>query len=1375
MKRIILLAITLGSLFSGSVLADTPGNDTDYARKLVVPEQLQAWVPWVMYGVERKKCSKLFSQNNKSCLWAGPLRLNVSGNNATFAQKITLEYPGIFYLPGQKGRSWPQGVTLDSAKAMVVEKGGRPIIHIKKAGSYTIKGNFSWQHLPESLTIPPATGLTSLILNGKREENLTVKQGKIWFHLGQKGETRARNSLQLRVNRLITDSAPLKITSRIELRVSGDPREVVLDWQVPENQIPLAMESDLPVKLEKDRKLRVQIRPGRWHITFATRMAGETNSLTIGQTASPWPTEELWSFQAQNHLRIVEVSGVNSVDPSQENVPPEWQKYPAYRMTAAKTLSLNVKKRGDATPAPDNLELQRTFWLDESGEGMTVKDKLTGSITSGWRLEMLPQYALGRASVNGRDQLITRVEEDGNSGIEVRQGRVEIETVSRARQISDLLAVGWDHDMKKVAAQLNLPPGWQLLHQSGIDSADSWVAKWTLFDIFIVLIISLSIWKLIGIKSGVLGLVTLVLTFHEPNAPRYIWLALLLCLAILKVIPENVHARHIRMAKFALLALLVTILVPFITSEIRHGLYPQLEKGRYHHFQPKRAVPTPQVAQKITMEEMDTEVAASADGVAKTISRAKGASRKIIGSVAPYPEERSAPQKMYDPAAKLQSGPGLPVWNWNRIQFSWNGPVAASQKIKLYFLTPMLSLILAFLVSALLVGLTFVFCLDELGEFKKGNLLKKFTLSLCALLFLAAPAITPGQAKAHESAIPDQELLDSLKEKLLTEMNRPDECGDHCLDIPLMTIEIKNDTLRLDMTVLAASQIGVALPQGANWDLTKILVNNKNGSLFKGRKGKRWALVKPGESHVVMSGPLFNQGFQLSFPVTTPKKINFSKNAEWEIQGLDANGIPTSQLGFQRINKDQKKGNKEVLEMGALPPLVQVERILHLGLDWKITTVATRLSPAGSPILIKVPLLKGESVVSKIPVRKEKVQLQLGARENKKSWESVLAKSAQISLTAFQSQNFTEVWTLDAGPMWHIELAGIPVVKQQTTSGLWQPQWHPWPGEEVTLEISKPKGVAGPTKTIESSNLIISPGLRATDYDLTFALRSTRGDSHTFKIPPGAEIQQIRINGAEQPIRQSGREVAIAVAPGEQVVNINWRMDQNISALFSVPQIDLGMESVNSAIEVNFGKRWIWFVKGPAVGPAILFYSELFIIVVGAILLGFIPFLPLRWYHWLILGLGLSQAGLIANGIIVCWFLALGFKKKFHSNIVGKSYFNLGQLAIICFSVVSFGCLLYAIQVGLLGHPDMLIEGNNSTNYALKWYQDRVAGPILPQPFILSLPLLAYRGIMLAWALWLSFSLLKWLRWGWQESFALGPIWDKGQLKKSEKKKPAAE
>ena len=90
------------------------------------------------------------------------------------------------------------------------------------------------------------------------------------------------------------------------------------------------------------------------------------------------------------------------------------------------------------------------------------------------------------------------------------------------------------------------------------------------------------------------------------------------------------------------------------------------------------------------------------------------------------------------------------------------------------------------------------------------------------------------------------------------------------------------------------------------------------------------------------------------------------------------------------------------------------------------------------------------------------------------------------------------------------------------------------------------------------------------------------------------------------------------------------------------------------------------------------------------------------------------------------------------------------------------GCVLQATAIrgrlqGLLGAPEMQIAGNDSNAYQLNWYQDRSAGP-LPTAWVISAPILLYRGLMLAWSLWLAYALLRWLGWAW-ECFSADGLW----------------
>ncbi len=119
------------------------------------------------------------------------------------------------------------------------------------------------------------------------------------------------------------------------------------------------------------------------------------------------------------------------------------------------------------------------------------------------------------------------------------------------------------------------------------------------------------------------------------------------------------------------------------------------------------------------------------------------------------------------------------------------------------------------------------------------------------------------------------------------------------------------------------------------------------------------------------------------------------------------------------------------------------------------------------------------------------------------------------------------------------------------------------------------------------------------------------------------------------------------------------------------------------------------------------------------------------------------------------WLVALGFRRAHPAE--RRWLFDLGQLALVGWTLTALAILVFAVHEGLMGTPDMQISGNGSSTELLQWFDDRT-GPIAEQPYVFSVPMLAYRGAMLAWALWLAVSLLRWLRWGWL-SFSEGGFW----------------
>ena len=399
---------------------------------------------------------------------------------------------------------------------------------------------------------------------------------------------------------------------------------------------------------------------------------------------------------------------------------------------------------------------------------------------------------------------------------------------------------------------------------------------------------------------------------------------------------------------------------------------------------------------------------------------------------------------------------------------------------------------------------------------------------------------------------------------------------------------------------------------------------------------------------------------------------------------------------------------------------------------------------------MRIPLLPGESVITDgITVKDNAAVITLNNTTRALRWRSTLAKAEALTLTASAATNFNEIWQLNSSPMWHIDYEGIPVIYHQRLGQHWQPEWQPWPGESVSIHITRPQGVQGKTKTIDNSQLTLTPGESLTTAQLNFNLRSSLGGQHDIRIPADSELMSVKINDENIPVRLNVDTVTLPITPGAQNVAIEWREPRGISTgLFKTTEVDLGTDSVNARLSIKPGvQRWVLFAGGPTLGPAVLFWGVFFVIIGIAIGLSRISDMPLSLSQWILLGIGLSASAPAAGVLIVAWLLALRTKAR-QPAIENTNFFNLYQLLLLGLTFAALATLFFVIQQGLLGSPDMQITGNDSSRYLLNWYTDR-SGSTLPGAWIITVPILVYRTLMLLWAIWLAFALLKWLRWGW--------------------------
>ncbi|MCG3200586.1 MAG: hypothetical protein NFCOHLIN_00442 [Gammaproteobacteria bacterium] len=1337
-----------------------------------IPFSLRPWIKWVLADNPQFECPYLYNNHDeRRCAWSTPMQVNLDDRGGAFSIDWQVYAPSWVILPGD-AQHWPQDVVIDGAPAVVTERGGRPAIWMQ-AGMAQVQGRFDWAALPESLWVPQDVGIVLLTVNGVEIPFPNINaEGRLWLAQGETGGDGGNDSLSVKVYRLITDDIPLQTSTRIELDVAGRAREVALEGALLADFIPLGLDSALPARLDPDGTLRLQLRPGHWTVSVDARSPRERSELTLAPAIAPWPDNELWSFEARNHLRLVDVQGLAAVDPNQTTLPPEWRSFPAYRIAPGETMQILVNRRGDPQPEPDRLSLDRQLWLDFDGKGYTFSDRIGGTMTAGWRLDLSAPMQLGRVAVDGQPQLVTRAQGSGNSGVEVRRGTLNLNADGRYEgDVRHVPAIGWDHDFQQVNATLHLPPGWRLFSVGGVDdkrSTQAWLQRWSMLDIFLVGIAAVIIFRLWDLGSALLGFATLTLVWFEPGAPRYLWLNLIAAIALLRVLPEGRLRWLIGIYRTLSVLALVAVIIPFLVQQVRVGLFPQLE-------QPWRGIAVapetpggfaPPAASAPTMA---PEAGAVAEAPAADMAtpaqeavtggidamKAEGMERRQeLEELAGKRKRRiidyssgdfsSRNYQEIDPKANVQTGPGLPRWDWTAVPLTWHGTVEKDQQLRLMLISPRQHLLLNLLRVMLVALLAAAFIrasfpgLRRIGGGAAGA-------AALAMIFIAGTPSRPALAEEY----PTPDLLNELRARLTA----APECVPGCAQAPRLRLSVQGNQLQLRLEVHAVEHVAVPLPGAPDhWLPTEVSVDGvATDALARSPAGELWLRVGPGAHQAVLSGPLPLRGsVQLPLPLT-PRRVEIEQASGWRIDGVREDGTSDAQLVLTREADNGAAAAMKEAETPTLPTFARVERTLLLGLEWRVHTRIVRLSAPDSAIVLEVPLLAGESITTEqVRVIDGKAQVNLAAQETATAFDSILAKRPEITLKAPATTGWVEVWRADVSPVLHATMTGIPVVHHQNTQGNWLPEWRPWPGESVTLTITRPEGVPGNTLTIDASRLVYTPGERTTDVTMTLDARSSQGGQHAITLPEGAMLQSATINGVAQPIRQQGRLVTLPLTPGAQSFALNWREARGIGNRYRTADVDLGIPSVNASTQIAMPvDRWILLTGGPLLGPAVMFWGLLVVIALVAGALARVPLTPLGVVSWLLLGIGLSQVSVVMGLIVAGWLLALGWRGRWPASL-GKSAFNLGQIGLAALTLAALYCLYQAIRRGLLGLPEMQIGGNASSTTQLNWYQDHVMA-VLPTASITSVPLIAYHLLMLGWALWLAFALVGWMRWGWRQ------------------------
>ena len=257
--------------------------------------------------------------------------------------------------------------------------------------------------------------------------------------------------------------------------------------------------------------------------------------------------------------------------------------------------------------------------------------------------------------------------------------------------------------------------------------------------------------------------------------------------------------------------------------------------------------------------------------------------------------------------------------------------------------------------------------------------------------------------------------MKTLEQRLL---ERPD-CSPICAASPRLRLEATTTALLLRVEIDAAAETAVPLPGGAKgWTPSKVVLDGEPAdALSQDGNGVLWLAVGAGKHQVVLDGPIpLLDTVEIPLPLK-PHRID-AEVSGWTLSGIREDGLPEDSLRLVRERRGESTEPR--LEPGFLPPFARLERELRLGLSWEVENVVTRLTPLGTAFHLEVPLLAGESVTGNVRVENGKALVVLGPSANQARWRSILKEAPTIGLKASENEPWTEVWRLDASPLWHV-------------------------------------------------------------------------------------------------------------------------------------------------------------------------------------------------------------------------------------------------------------------------------------------------------------------------------------------------------------------
>ncbi len=596
LKSMLRKYIFFGSLFFFSLSFSFLFTDVEAeVHTESIPSSLAEWVPWIQDKNPEWNCAK--TPKGTACTWIGKVTYSIADNETDFELEGLLLRGGDIPLPSSsKLVSSHISVYRDGSKYLRYtvsrEEGKSAVVGLPK-GTYKITGKLLYEKTPSEIPAPSEYGLIEIV-----PSEVSVKEGagtiryyrgkdQIYIEKKAQSEIEIEDSVRVELFRSIQDGSPLKITTRLRLQVSGNPRTISFGKVLPKNSVISRVNSTLQYSLNNS-ELSLQVYQGSHDVELVSLLSQPVYEIDVSDVSSELlPEEEIWVWNAYPQFRGVEISGARSLNPSQVRLPSGFRGSSTLGVARESKIVLKEIRRGEEVAPKNSLFVTRTIYPKLDKSGFIIQDEVSGTLNSATRLNMLPELEPGGAFLNHAPVPLTIDPGTNESGVEIRETQFVLSGTSAFENSfstkTTFKATGWNSEMEQVNLNLPLPPSWKLLAVSGVSSAKgTWVSLWNSYEIFLLLILSIFVMKLFNKKLAVLFLVFSVISKGEFMNPCIFFAWLMVFYAASTALNSTAHKTlqaAIYGSVFLSLAAYCVQTLSFAKLQFIQFLHPQLQSG----------------------------------------------------------------------------------------------------------------------------------------------------------------------------------------------------------------------------------------------------------------------------------------------------------------------------------------------------------------------------------------------------------------------------------------------------------------------------------------------------------------------------------------------------------------------------------------------------------------------------------------------------------------------------------------------------------------------------------------------------------------------------------------------------------------------------